>query len=68
MALRGDNLPPVAPARRYWFRRGGLRRAVVRALQDGPLGLSDIVAAVYAGKATLAEVQNLLHDLHEARR
>jgi hypothetical protein len=55
LALRGHNLPPVPPAHRYWFRRGGLRRAVVQALQQGPMGLDEIVAAVYAGKATLAE-------------
>lgn len=55
LTLRGDNLAPVLPARRYRFRRGGLCRAVVRALQQGPLVLFEIVAAVYAGKAALAE-------------
>lgn len=50
LALRGDNLTPIPIKRTIRFRKGELRRLVLRALRERPMKRSEIVAAVYVGR------------------
>lgn len=57
MAIRGGDLAPVPPARTIRFRKGELRRAVLRALRGRPMALHEIVTAVFAARAVPADRQ-----------
>lgn len=53
LALRGDNLAPVLPARTILFRKGELSRMIRQALREGPLELRAIVKHAYASKPAM---------------